>query len=323
MEKKNKILYVMKILIERTDESHPLSTNQIIEILNNEYGIPVHRTTIPKDIAVLKEFGFDIITIHSTQSKYFIGSRRFELPELKLLIDAVESSKFITSKKSKELILKLETLTSKGNVEKLKRNNYLTNIVKPDNEQVYYIVDVINDAINHGKQIAFKYYEYTALKEKVLRHDGEVYVISPYNLVWKDDFYYLIGFSEKRNKVVSFRVDRIATIPDILEDDCIQKPEDFNLEEFVKTVFLMYGGSTVTVDLLCDNKLMKTMIDRFGENVKTFPYDASSFHIITDVEVSRTFYGWVFGFGGDVKILSPECVKRQYRNMLSQSLDEL
>ena len=323
METKPKILYILKILSERTDEAHPLTTNQLIAILQNEYGISAHRTTIPKDMAVLRNFGIDVITIHSTQCKYFIGNRRFELPEIKLLIDAVESSKFITNRKTEELVNKIYTLTSEGNSKKLKRNNYMAGFVKPDNEQIYYIVDAINDAINDKKKISFMYYNYTAYKEKVLRHDGEVYVISPYHLVWKGDYYYVVGYSDKRESVISFRVDRIATVPEVLEEDADAAPEDFKLDEFVKTAFNMYCGETCVVDLRCDNKLMKTMIDRFGENVKTYPYDSESFHIITEVEVSQTFLGWVFGFDGDVRILGPESVKEQYRKMIKTAWNQV
>ena len=179
METKPRILYLQKILLERTDEENPLSTTQLINILNDEYGISAHRTTITKDIAALQEFGMDIVTIHSTQSKYFVASRKFELPELKLLIDAVESSKFVTKKKSEALIEKIHTMTSSGQVEKLKRNNYVVNRIKPDNEQIYYIIDAINDAINAGKQISFQYYDYTGLKKKVLKNKGEIYKLSP------------------------------------------------------------------------------------------------------------------------------------------------
>lgn len=163
MESKPRILYLQKILLERTDEENMLSTTQLINILNDEYGISAHRTTITKDIAALQEFGMDIVVIHSTQSKYFVASRKFELPELKLLIDAVESSKFITSKKSDALIEKIHTMTSAGQVAKLRRNNYVVNRIKPDNEQIYYIIDTINEAINSGKQISFQYYDYTGL----------------------------------------------------------------------------------------------------------------------------------------------------------------
>lgn len=236
MEVKSRILYLQKILLERTDEEHPLSTTQLIGILNDEYGISAHRTTITKDIAALVEYGLDIVTIRSTQNKYFVADRRFELPELKLLIDAVESSKFITKKKSDALIEKIHTLTSSGQVSKLKRNSYIADRIKPDNEQIYYIVDTM--------------------------------------------------------------------------------PTDFDLAKFTREVFFMYDGNKVTVDLRCDNSLMKTMIDRFGEDVTTLAYDMTSFRLITEVASSQTFLGWVFGFGGKVQILAPESVKEQYREMI-------
>ena len=319
METKPRILYLKKILEERTDEEHPLSTTQLINILNNEYGISAHRTTVTKDIAALQEFGMDIVTIHSTQSKYFVASRKFELPELKLLIDAVESSKFITKKKSETLIEKIHTMTSPGQVAKLKRNNYVVNRIKPDNEQIYYIIDAINDAINAGKQISFQYYDYTGLKKKVLKNKGEVYKLSPYKLLWCGDYYYVLGYSEKKSKVINFRVDRIASKPEILDKDIIPMPDDFDIENYTKEVFFMFSGEKVLVDLRCDNSLMKTMVDRFGEDVTTLAYDMTSFRVQTEVSASPTFFGWVFGFNGKVQILAPESVKEQYRQMIAQA----
>ena len=319
METKPRILYLKKILEERTDEEHPLSTTQLINILNEEYGISAHRTTVTKDIAALQEFGMDIVIIHSTQSKYFVASRKFELPELKLLIDAVESSKFITKKKSDALIEKIHTLTSPAQVKKLKRNNYVVNRIKPDNEQIYYIIDAINDAINMGKQISFRYYDYTGLKKKVLRNKGEIYKLSPYKLLWNGDNYYVIGYSEKKRKVINFRVDRIAGTPEILDKDVIAMPDDFDIENFTKEVFFMFPGKSIMVDLRCDNSLMKTMVDRFGEDVTTLAYDMISFRIQTEVSASPTFFGWVFGFNGKVQILAPESVKEQYRQMIARA----
>lgn len=316
METKPRILYLQKILLERTDEENPLSTTQLINILNNEYGISAHRTTVTKDIAALQEFGMDIVTIHSTQSKYFVASRMFELPELKLLIDAVESSKFITKKKSDILIEKIHTMTSLWQAAKLKRNNYVVNRIKPDNEQIYYIIDAINDAINAGRQISFQYYDYTGLKKKVLKNKGEVYKLSPYKLLWSGDNYYVIGYSEKKGEVINFRVDRIASKPEILDKDILPIPNDFDIENFTKEVFFMFSGEKVLVDLRCENSLMKTMVDRFGEDVTTLAYDMTSFRVQTEVLASPTFLGWVFGFGGKVQILAPESVKEQYRQMI-------
>lgn len=323
METKPRILYLLRILEQYTDEEHPLTTKQLIDKLQDEYGISAHRTTLTKDIAALQEFGVDIVTVHSTQSKYFIGSRKFELPELKLLIDAVESSRFITAKKSESLIRKIHTLTSQGQVSKLRRNNYVVDRIKPDNEQIYYIVDTINDAINEGKQISFQYYDYSGLKKKVLKNKGEIYKLSPYKLIWSGDYYYVIGYSEKKGKVINFRVDRIAAAPIILSENAIPVPKDFDLENFTKEVFFMFSGDEVEVDLQCDNSLMKTMIDRFGENVKTLAYDMTSFRLITEVSVSPTFFGWVFGFDGKVKILGPKNVKEQYYKMISEAMNSL
>lgn len=323
METKPRILYLLRILEQYTDEEHPLTTKQLIDKLQDEYGISAHRTTLTKDIVALQEYGVDIVTVHSTQCKYFIGSRKFELPELELLIDAVESSRFITAKKSESLIRKIHTLTSQGQVSKLRRNNYVVDRIKPDNEQIYYIVDTINDAINEGKQISFQYYDYSGLKKKVLKNKGEIYKLSPYKLIWSGDYYYVIGYSEKKGKVINFRVDRIAAAPTILSENAIPVPKDFDLENFTKEVFFMFSGDEVEVDLQCDNSLMKTMIDRFGENVKTLAYDMTSFRLITEVSVSPTFFGWVFGFDGKVKILGPKNVKEQYYKMISEAMNSL
>ncbi len=319
MESKPRILYLQRILLERTDEENMLSTTQLINILKDEFGISAHRTTITKDIAALQKFGMDIVVIHSTQSKYFVASRKFELPELKLLIDAVESSKFITRKKSEALIKKIHTMTSKGQVEKLKRNNYAVNRIKPDNEQIYYIIDKINEAINSGKQISFRYYDYIGLKKKVLKNKGEEYKLSPYKLLWCGDYYYVLGYSEKQGKVINFRVDRIAARPKMLNVDIIPMPDDFDIENYTKEVFFMFSGERVQVDLRCDNSLMKTMVECFGEDVTTLAYDMTSFRIKTEVSASPTFFGWLFGFGGKVQILGPESLKEQYRQMIENA----
>lgn len=290
-------------------------------MMNTEY-LHIERRS-QKDIAALQEFGMDIVTIHSTQSKYFVASRKFELPELKLLIDAVESSKFITKKKSETLIEKIHTMTSPWQVAKLKRNNYVVNRIKPDNEQIYYIIDAINDAINAGKQISFQYYDYTGLKKKVLKNKGEVYKLSPYKLLWCGDYYYVLGYSEKKSKVINFRVDRIASKPEILDKDIIPMPDDFDIENYTKEVFFMFSGEKVLVDLRCDNSLMKTMVDRFGEDVTTLAYDMTSFRVQTEVSASPTFFGWVFGFNGKVQILAPESLKEQYRQMLTKATEDM
>ena len=316
---KPRILCLLKLMERYTDEEHQLTTSELSELLEKEYGIAVHRITFKRDIESLQAMGYDIVETRSSQNKYFLGSRDFELPELKLLIDAVESSKFITASKSKTLIDKINNLTSVYQKDKLKRNNYVVKNVKPNNEQIYYIVDAINDAINQRKQISFQYYEYTGLKKKVLKNKGEIYKLSPYHLVWNGDYYYVLGYSEKREKVISFRVDRIANTPEILDKKCHLKPKDFDLNEYTKSVFFMFGCKKTRVELRCDNSLMKTIIDRFGEDVTTLAYDMESFKVIVDVEVSPTFYGWVFGFDGTVEILNPKNIKNEYNKMIDRS----
>lgn len=316
---KNRILYLKEILEKYTDDEHPLTTSQIVQLLEKDYSLTVHRTTIPKDIAMLVSYGMDIVTVKSTQTKYFLGERSFEIPELTLLIDAVMASKFITTSKSERLIEKLNGLTSVHTAKKLKRNMYVADRIKPENEHIYYIVDAINEAINRNRQIAFQYYEYSGLKKKVLRHKGEIYKISPYHLVWNGDFYYVVGFSDKHSKIVSFRVDRIASAPTLLQEKAAPVPMDFDLAKYTKEVFAMFDGETMTVDLRCDNSLMKIIIDKFGEDVTVLAYDMSSFRLIVDVSVSPTFYGWLFGFGGKIQILGPKHIKEEYVRLVEQA----
>lgn len=185
------------------------------------------------------------------------------------------------------------------------------------------LTDAINDAINAGKQISFQYYDYTGLKKKVLKNKGEVYRLSPYKLLWNGDNYYVLGYSEKKSKVINFRVDRIASKPEILDKDIIPMPDDFDIENYTKEVFFMFSGEKVLVDLRCDNSLMKTMVDRFGEDVTTLAYDMTSFRVQTEVSASPTFLGWVFGFNGKVQILALESVKEQYRQMIAQADEDM
>ena len=195
MEKNDKLrpLYLAKILYERTDEEHSLSTSELQGILEKEYGIKAHRQTIPADVAVLREFGMDIQEELSSRKKYNLVSREFDLPEIKLLIDAVESSRFITKKKSGELVAKLSARAGKVQAEKLKRHISVEKRVKYDNESIYLIIDSVNEAISEGKKISFLYFKYDEHKEPVLRHGGETFVLSPHELVWNGEFYYVVG----------------------------------------------------------------------------------------------------------------------------------
>lgn len=314
---KIRLLCLLRLLYERTDEEHPLTTNDI-EAFFADRDTVVDRKTIKNDVNTLTECGFNIVTTRGAQNSYFLGSRLFELPELKLLIDAVEASKFITTKKSAELAGKLMTLAGKYRAEELNRHLYIADRVKPLNEKIYYTVDGIHTAINRKKQISFRYFAYNAERKRVYRNDGKRYRFSPYGLMWNEDHYYAVGYSEKHGKIITFRVDRIVEL-EILENDAVPPSSDFSLPEFAREVFDMYDGQTQTVTLKCKNEMMKVILDRFGDSVVTKPLDVGHFQAEAEVSVSRTFFGWVFQFCGDIQILAPRRVLEQYRKMLEKA----
>ena len=187
---------------------------------------------------------------------------------------------------------------------------------KDDYENIYYIVDTVNTAINNKKQISFQYFSFNVRKQKKAKHNGELYVFSPYYLIWNGDYYYTVGYSEKHNGIGSFRLDRIIKTPTILEKEAIKMPTDFNINKYINTSFRMYNSKTESVELICDNSVMDAIIDRLGEDVQTYANDMQTFRAMVDVSVNHVFYGWVFGFAGKVKIKSPKEFKDQYYIML-------
>lgn len=322
-EGKLRLLYLNKLLHELTDEEHPLSTRQLMDLLHEKYALQAHRMTVASDIQVLQDFGVDIYKIESTQNKYFVASRDFDLPELKLLIDAVESSKFITEKKSGELVKKLSCLASRNQAAALKRNLCAEGRVKQGNEKIYYIMDAVNEAINQGKKISFKYFQYDARKNRQLRHGGQVYVFSPYTLVWNGDHYYTVGYSDKHGEIACFRVDRIAEIPAVLEEVAVPQPKDFDISVFLRTVFNMYNSPCSQVELRCEGSMMDAVIDRFGEDVPTRVHEDGSFTARVRVAVTPVFFGWVFGFGGKISIQSPPEAREKYRELVRRAAQDL
>lgn len=324
MENSSKLrtLYILRVLEEYTDENHHLTTAEIVNILEEKYNLTTHRTTIPTDIKILCDYGIDIITVKSSQNKYYIGSRSLEVPEIKLLIDAIQSSKFITAKKSKALVQKLTAMTSKYQSKNLNRNIVVDKRIKPNNEKIYYIVDALNDAINNKTKVSFYYFDFLPNKKKHMKNNGKPYLISPYSLAWTGDYYYLIGYSDEREKTLVFRVDRIDKEPVILDEKITKAPKDFDLAEYTNQVFQMYDGEERTVELKCDNELMKNIIDRFGEKVYVINNNEDTFTVSVTVDVSATFFGWVLGFGGGIKIVAPEDVKEEYKNTCIKSFIE-
>ena len=311
-ESQQALLLLRQYLYQQTDEQHPVSVTDILTFWQ-QHGIQAGRKSVYTDIELLQNAGMDIVCVKSSQNKYFVGQRLFELPELKLLVDAVESSRFITEKKSTALIKKLGHLTSTAQAEQLNRRIYMGGTPKPENESIYYNVDTIHNAVQTKQQITFQYFEYTPKKEKILKHDGYKYRFSPYAMIWNRDCYYAVGWSEKHGKIAQFRVDRMTAV-EPLEQAAVQTP-DFDPAEYVRKVFGMYPDDLCTAKLLCDNEVMRSVIDRFGENVRTETVDEQHFRATVEVAPSPPFFGWVFTFCGKIRIVSPAAVLEEMRDM--------
>ena len=321
-ENKLRLLRLMQVLFEETDEQHQLTTTQLISIMNERWGISSHRTTISADIEVLKQFGLEIEITKSTQTKYNLISRQIDLPELKLLIDSVQASKFITQKKTEELVKKLSSLTSKNNAEVIKRNMYSEGKLKQENEKIYYIIEAVNEAINVGKKISFYYFNYDIKKEPKLRNNGEPYVFSPYSLVWNGDYYYMVGYCDKHQNIGTYRIDRVERRPEILDEKAVPK-NNFDITKFTDTMFHMYDSERRDVQLICDNSVMDSILSKFGTDVQTYAYDMNNFRVDCNIAVNHIFYSWVFGFGGLVKIKAPEDIKEEYVQMVKNALSDM
>jgi len=321
---KLRILYLYQHLLQHTDAEHPLSTAELMKILKEQYAINVSRNTISDDLAILHDCGLHIEHYESTQNKYYYDGHTYDLAELKLLTDAISSSRFITQRKSDELITKLLTLTSAANAAKLRRHVYVSGRAKSENEQGYYIVDAIHEAIDSHRKIRFIYTDYDVNKERYATNDGSPYTVSPYTLEWDGDYYYLRGFCDERQAVRTFRIDRIVEQPKILNQIAVSSPEDYSPAQYSKCVFRMFDtDQPEEVQLLCHVSTMKHIIDHFGTDVKTEPIDEESFRANILVCTSSTFYRWIFGFNGKIRILGPKSVKTAYREMLRKALEEL
>ncbi len=321
-QQKLKILCLLKILKEETDEKHPLTTTQLIERLL-AYGIQAERKSIYNDIAALEDFGVDIIKVTQKPGGYYLGEREFELAELKLLVDAVVASKFITTKKSRELIHKLETLTSRENAKQLNRQVVVTNRSKAVNEKIYYNVDKIHSAIAKGVKIRFQYFAWTIDKQMELKRDGGFYEVSPFLLSWDDENYYLIAYDAKAGIIKHFRVDKMLRISLCREArEGAEEFADFDFGAYTKKTFGMFAGEEEVVTLVCRNELIGVMIDRFGQEVSTRRRDEDSFFLRTKVAVSRQFFGWLTGLGDGVRIQAPEEVRQRYCRYLDRILED-
>jgi predicted DNA-binding transcriptional regulator YafY len=316
--KKGRLLALQQYLYHYTDENHPVSTQALIDAME-EMGYSANRKTIKDDIDTLTKFDIDVITNVSRGNSFFMGSRRFEIPELKLLVDAVSSSRFISAGKSENLIEKLTSLASVYQKEQLTPRIFIADRIKTDNLQLYYVVDKLIEAVQLCKKVRFQYQEYDGEKNKVLRNDGEIYINSPYGCLWNDDNYYLIGYSDKWQKVVTFRIDRIIDL-ELLDEEAVSDSEGFIVTNYVKTTIEMYDGEEQEVELVCDNELMKLVIDKFGAGIKTERISEILFKTTVTVATSKTFYAWAFRFAGQMRIVGPESVKQEYLEMARKVL---
>ncbi len=321
-KQKLKLLYLLKILTEQTDEQHPMPMPVLREKLKAEE-INAERKSLYSDLNCLTDFGVDIGFDSSRgNGGYFLASRDFELPELKLLVDAVSASRFITKSKSEQLIRKIEKLASTHEAVQLQRQVYTSGQIKNENESIYYHVDAIHTAIHENRQISFQYMEWNLQKKLVPRKGGEPYRISPWSLMWNDENYYLIGYDARAGMLKHFRVDKIGPI-EMLEQrreggEIFQKCD---LSAYSTKTFGMYGGEEEIVTLSFPNTLVGVVLDRFGKDVSLQKLSDDRFAVHVRVMVSRQFYGWLAGIGKDVKVTAPEKVKEGYRSYLTEILE--
>ena len=316
---KLKLLYLLKILQERTDDEHAITLAQILEALSG-YGITAERKSIYDDLEALRVYGVDVEMRKEKNYEYYIANRSFELPELKLLVDAVQSSKFITHKKSNELIKKVEGLASVRQARQLQRQVFVQNRVKTMNESIYYNVDKIHNAISQGVKVSFLYFEWAVsftTKERIKKRPkrgGERYAISPWALTWDDENYYMIGYDSESKKIKHYRVDKMQSIELTDEKRDGQRVfQKFDMAQYSKMTFGMYGGDEEEVKLRFHNNLIGVVVDRFGKDVFLSQDGNDGFTISVKVMASPQFFAWVFGLGEDVQILSPPGVVKQFK----------
>ena len=361
---KQRLLYLYKHLVKHSDAAHPISTRQLMDMLEEQYEIHTNRNTVSNDLHTLVDCGMQISYYESTQNRYYYEGQIYEPYEIKLLVDAVSSSKFITQEKSLELIEKLLKLTNTPTAEFLQRHIYAADRVKTDNEKGYYIVDALNEAIAQKLKVQFYYTDFDLTKQRYITNDGNPYTLSPYELIWDGDYYYVRGFCDEREQMRNFRLDRIDGAPVLLEETAELPPEDYNPAAYSRSVFRMYDTDEPTeVTLLCEAGAMKYLIDNFGMDFPAEPVDEDSspvrpidgecacteptketmedecfsakpteleyspvkpesryFRAKVSVCTSPTFYRWIFGFGGKIRIEGPGEVAEGYRKMLMREL---
>lgn len=311
---KLKILYVMQIMKEESDEDHPLTATDIIKRLKS-YGTDASRRSVYDDIDILLQYGLDIVRVDGNRG-WYLASRDFELVEIKLLIDAVKIAKFISSKKTEVLVKKLEQLASKNRAREL-NSHVMLDTQKSNNKMIYYSIDTINNAINADKRIEFQYGQWNIKKQYQLRRNGKVYSVSPWCVLWRKEQYYMLAYDDDISGIKHFRVDHIRGAK-IVENSKRNGKEYYQKykEKFVSKTFGMYGGVDTYVELICHNILVNKMIDQFGEDVCLIPNNENTFKIRALVSVGPQFYGWLTSFGSKIELISPKETKEEYKQFL-------
>ena len=315
---KLKLLIIKDYLLKNSDENHPVTIPQIIEELAR-FDIKAERKSLYDDLEALRVYGLDIV---QSKGNYYVGQRSFQTPELKLLVDSVQSSKFITQKKTMSLIKKIEELASAFDAQLLERQVYVRNRVKSMNESVYYNVDEISDAINQDRAIQFKYFELMINKQRHIRKDGAWYKVSPFALMWDDENYYLLAWDAEAGSIKHYRVDKMLEITAL--DQKREGKEAFakvDMSAYAKKVFGMFTGQDRQVKMRFTNNLAGAVFDRFGTDVMLIPDGEDHFTVTLDLAVSPRFYAWLFGFGTDAEILSPDDVREDASNMAQRIIE--
>lgn len=317
---KQKILYIMDYLEQNSREGHPVKTAEIIAMLDKEHNISCDRKTVYSDIAALQEYGMDIVAASGRNGGYYVASRNFELPELKLLIDAVQSSKYLTEKKSRELIEKLCKQCNEYDASLMRRNVLVSGRVKSMNETIYYNIDAIQEAIEQNVHISFRYFDWDLGGKRSYRE--KEYLASPYGLCQDNENCYLLAYSD-RHGVTSYRVDRMSEIQLTTQKriPCAELTGKA-LHAHANRLFQMFAGDMVTVKLRFHRSLINVVVDRFGKEVMLIPDGDEHFTFTVSVAVSPMFLSWVMGFGSKAKILYPDSVVEQYKNLCLESLNQ-
>ena len=309
---KKKLILILRLLQDKSDENHYVSMSQILDYLNT-YGVEAERKSIYSDIEALKELGYDIISVKGRDGGYFLGERDFELAELKILVDAIQASRFITAKKSKELIQKISNLGGTYNAQELKRDVFVLNRAKSKNDSFFYSVDAIHTALRDNKKISYKYVDYNVDKQVVYRHDGAVYDVSPLGLVWNNERYYLIGFDHHSQEIRHYRVDRMKNLSVSSKNREIPAEyKEIDFGEYCNKFINMFSGDEKNVTVRFPVRLVNSVIDQFGDNVILHKENQDFFKGSFKVNVSVQFFGWLSSFGNDVEILEPKSVRTRY-----------